>query len=271
MIDFPEKTLFFGCGNMGGAILKGWLNAGVRAQNFHVISPSKRPMPKGVSTYFSASEFDDSADMLIVGIKPQMLDDLLDDIRSLINENTIIISILAGIKLEYLQAIFLGNSVIRMMPNLAVSLGKSPIGLIGNIPYEERQYYYNLFAPLGTVEWGEDDEFINIVTAMAGSGPAYVYRFIDALSQAAASLGMEKEQAMRLAKTMVDGASELALMADDTPRELAKKVTSKGGTTAAGLEKLDKEHALEHLVEECVRAARDRGEELARLSTKKIN
>ncbi len=272
MIDFPAKTLFFGCGNMGGAILRGWINKGVAGRYFHVISPSKRAMPQGVHVYASAADFGDIADMLIIGIKPQMLDNLAEDIRSVISEKTIIISILAGIELVDLQNHFPQNSIVRMMPNLAIEFGKSPIGLFGgDISATHKQFIDTILAPLGMVEWGDNDEHINIVTAMAGSGPAYLYRFIDALALAAVDLGMEEKQAMRLATMMVDGASDLASLSTDSPSELAAKVTSKAGTTAAGLNVLDNEGALEHLVKNTVKAARDRGVELAQLSKKNID
>jgi len=265
MKDFPAKTLFFGCGNMGGSILQGWLNANIPADNFHVIDPSNRPMPDGVTAYSTAKEFHGSASMLIIGVKPQMLSGLADEMKITIGPDTIIISILAGIELATLRGIFPKNQVVRMMPNLAATLGKSPIGLYGgDISDEQKQYLSKIVEPLGAAEWGQDDEFINIVTALAGSGPAYLYRFIDALASAAAKLGMPEEQALRLAKMMVDGASDLACASTDSPHELAVKVTSKGGTTAAGLEQLDRERALEHLIENTVRAARDRGVELSR-------
>lgn len=269
MKNFPTKTLFFGCGNMGGAILRGWLNAGVQADAFHVISPSKRAMPNGVHVYANAEKFGDIADMLIIGVKPQMIVDLVDDMRSVISENTIVISILAGIELMDLQRYFPNNVIVRMMPNLAIEFGKSPIGLFGStMSDDQKQLLNDIFAPLGMAEWGDNDEHINIVTAMAGSGPAYLYRFIDALASAAMDLGMEEKQALRLAKMMVDGASDLASRSSDSPRELAAKVTSKGGTTAAGLNILDHGDALEHLIHNTVKAARNRGVELAQLSRK---
>lgn len=267
MKNFPAKTLFFGCGNMGGAILRGWLNAGAHANIFHVISPSKRAMPSGVHVYANADEFNDIADMLVIGVKPQMIDDLVGAIGSVISEKTILISILAGIELADLQRYFPNNVIVRMMPNLAIEFGKSPIGIFGSeMSDDQKQILDDIFAPLGMAEWGDDDEHINIVTAMAGSGPAYLYRFIDALASAAIDLGMEEKQALRLAKMMVDGASDLASRSNDTPRELAAKVTSKGGTTAAGLNVLDHGDALEHLIHKTVKAARDRGAELAQLS-----
>ena len=119
-------------------------------------------------------------------------------------------------------------------------------------------------APLGTPEWLADEGQLDAVTALAGSGPAFVYRFIDGLAAAGAELGLQPDQARRLALAMVEGASALAAASPDSPAELARKVTSPGGTTAAGLAVLDKDEALARLVEATLRAARDRGAELAR-------
>ncbi len=267
MKQLPEPILFFGCGNMGGAILRGWLNADAMPHKFHVISPSKRSMPAGVSVYANAAEYVEqmaAPDILILGMKPQMLDGCRDDIASLLGKDTIVISLLAGIGHAQLSALFPKNVIVRMMPNLAVEIGKSPIGVYGgddNI----RTLMDDIFTPLGKPLWVEQDAHIHIVTAMAGSGPAYLFRFIDALAAAGVSLGLEDGTSLMLAKMMVDGASDLANASANTPRELAEKVTSKAGTTAAGLEQLDHEDALQKLIEKTVKAAHDRSIELSKL------
>lgn len=266
---FPKIILFYGCGNMGGAILRGWRNADVPAHHFHVISPSKRAMPEGVAVYSSADEFtaaQGSADMVIIGVKPQMLDGVAGDIKSVINGDTLLVSILAGIEHAALKSYFPHNPVVRMMPNLAVEIGKSPIGLMGDVGDQQRDNLSKIFAHLGAPEWGDDDEHISLVTAMAGCGPAYLFRFIDALSNAANAMGMDKEQALRLATMMVDGASDLASLSDDSPSELAAKVASKGGVTAVGLSVLDRDDALEHLIKKTVKAAYDRNDEMSQMN-----
>lgn len=283
MSIFPKTILFYGCGNMGGAILRGWINADIPAHHFHVISPSKRAMPSGVSVYASAQEFiaaqgssnqdssnqsssnQNCADMVIIGVKPHMLNGVAADIQSTINEKTLVVSILAGIEHAGLKSCFPGNQVVRMMPNLAVEIGKSPIGLMGDVNDEQRDALSAIFTHLGAPEWGADDEHISLVTAMAGCGPAYLFRFIDALSKAANDMGMDKAQALRLATMMVDGASDLAMMSDDSPRELATKVASKGGVTAVGLSVLDQDDALEHLIKKTVKAAYDRNHEMSQI------
>lgn len=268
MKQLPEPILFFGCGNMGGAILRGWLNAGAVSHKFHVISPSKRTMPNGVNVYSKATEYNGkmtAPDILILGMKPQMLNDCSEDIVSLLGKDTIIISLLAGIGHAQLSALFPDNDIVRMMPNLAVEIGKSPIGLYAD-GADIRPLMDDIVSPLGKPLWVDKDAHIHIVTALAGSGPAYLFRFIDALAEAGTSLGLDTETSLLLAKMMVDGASDLASASPFTPRELAEKVTSKAGTTAAGLEQLDHEDTLQQLIYKTVKAAHDRSMALSKLS-----
>jgi pyrroline-5-carboxylate reductase len=150
------------------------------------------------------------------------------------------------------------------MPNLAAALGKSPIALVGaGLSDEAPGAVDALMTPLGTAEWLESEELMDLVTALAGSGPAFVYRFIDALAQGAADLGLPADQARRLAVTMVEGASMLAASSEHSPGELARRVASPGGTTQAGLDILDKDRALGRLIEDTLRGARDRSAEMA--------
>ena len=171
---------------------------------------------------------------------------------------------MAGVELGSLKARFPdARGVVRIMPNLAAALGKSPVALTAlGLGAELQQQVSALLAPLGTPEWLPEAQF-DLVTALAGSGPAFVYRFIDALAAGAAALGMEPGQAHRLALATVEGAAMLAACSADSPGELARKVASPGGTTEAGLKALDEGGVLGRLVEQTLRAARDRGAEMA--------
>ena len=149
------------------------------------------------------------------------------------------------------------------MPNLAVALGKAPIALAGHgLDEAGRAAVLALMRPLGTPEWVGEAEF-DLVTALAGSGPAFVYRFIDAMAAEAANLGLPREQADRMALAMVEGAAALAAASPESPGKLADRVASPGGMTREGLDVLDRGGALTALVTETLRAARDRGAELA--------
>jgi pyrroline-5-carboxylate reductase len=150
------------------------------------------------------------------------------------------------------------------MPNLAAGIGKSPLGLFARgLDDAGRVDLEALLAPLGICEWLAREDQLDAVTALAGSGPAFVYRFIAALAESGAELGLEPAQAQRLALAMVEGAASLAATSNAAPAELARRVTSPGGTTAAGLAVLDEDTALARLIAATLRAARDRGAELA--------
>jgi pyrroline-5-carboxylate reductase len=208
-----------------------------------------------------------SFDAILLGVKPQMLGEVGAQVEALAGPGTVLISILAGVELATLAQRFpRAGGGLRVMPYLAAALGKSPIGMAQRaLDASGRENAEALMAPLGMPEWIDEAEF-DLVTALVGSGPAFVYRFIDALASAAAELGLAPHKAERLALAMVDGAVALAVDADTDPGELARRVASPGGTTEAGLKVLDVDGRLRALLRNTLRAARDRGAELAAAS-----
>ncbi len=256
-----RKILIVGCGNMGGALLTGWLAGGLPPQSFTVVDPVLESVPAGVTLLRDppAGPFD----LLVLGIKPQMLNTVTPALNSLAGPETMLLSILAGVELDSLARHFPNaGAIVRLMPNLSAALGKSPLALAATrIDGAGKAALEEVLAPLGGAEWLDEVQF-DLVTALAGSGPAFVYRFIDALATGAESLGMPREQAERMALATVEGAVALAAAADVSPGELARKVASPGGTTEAGLRVLDQDGALTRLIESTLRAARDRGAEM---------
>jgi pyrroline-5-carboxylate reductase len=257
-----QSVLLVGCGNMAGAMLDGWLAAGLAAEQFTVADPAERELPAGVarmSTVPAAGSFD----VVVLGIKPQILAQVAPQVAPLAAGATLI-SILAGVELDVLEAQFPGASgIVRLMPNLSAALGKSPLAMAERgLDPRGREAITQLLAPLGTPEWIAEREF-DLVTALAGSGPAFVYRFIDALGEAAAALGLEEGTARRLALATVEGAAALAAASPHDPAELARRVASPGGVTQAGLDALDEEAALPALLQRTLRAAQDRSAEMA--------
>ena len=257
-----NSILIVGCGNMGGAMLAGWLAGGFAPGRFTVVDPVLPAAPEGVTLLRAvpAGHFD----AILLGVKPQLFGDVAPGVEPLAGEGVTVLSMMAGVELASLAARFpRADAHVRVMPNLAAALGKSPLGLAGvGVIDADRADIAAFFAPLGSGEW-MDEGLFDLVTALAGSGPAFVYRFIDALASGAESLGMPRAQADRLALAMVEGASALAASSDATPAELARRVTSPGGTTAAGLAVMDADGALSNLVEATLKAARDRGAEMA--------
>ena len=254
-----DRILIVGCGHMAGAMLQGWLAGGVEAERFTVADPAVRWLPGGIRPL---DAIPDSAnfDAILLGVKPQMLAEVAPQLEPLAGRRTVVLSILAGVELNVLADYFpRADGIVRVMPNLAAALGKSPIALVqrGSAAGVDE-----LLAPLGSTEWLDESQF-DLITALVGSGPAFVYRFIDALASAAAELGLPDSKAQRLALAMVESAATLAVDSDASPAELARRVTSPGGTTLAGLDALDEGDALRRLVEKTLRAARDRSAELA--------
>ncbi len=250
---------------MGSAMVLGWLASGVTPGYFSVVDPNAGGLPPGVSLYRSSQEVGRKFDIILLGIKPQLLPALAPDIAQLLAPGAIVISILAGTTTATLSAAFPASIVVRLMPNLAAAIGKSPLALHApQADIHAHNMLETLLAPLGSVLWIEEEGHMDAVTALAGSGPAFVYRFIDALAKGGEAAGLPRDIAAHMAIAMTEGAAILAATSGQTPEDLAARVTSPGGTTAAGLGVLDAGGALDILVGETLRAARDRGTELAR-------
>lgn len=263
------NILQFGCGNMGGAMLAGWLAGGVPAASFTIVDPFLAEAPAGATLLRAAPADAAPFDVVLLGFKPQQLVEAVPPIAPLVGEGTILLSVLAGVDLATLRRLFpRARAIVRIMPNLAAALGKSPIGLVAEEPGAgdagARAAVDALMAPLGQAEWLPAESQMDLVTALAGSGPAFVYRMIDALAAGAADLGLPREQADRLALSMVEGAAALAAASPHSPGDLADRVASPGGTTRAGLDVLDTDGRLAALMRETLRAARDRSAEMTR-------
>ncbi|MCK9543178.1 MAG: pyrroline-5-carboxylate reductase [Novosphingobium sp.] len=262
---WPRTVLMVGCGNMGGAMLEGWLAGGVGPDRFTIVDPMLPAAPEGVTLLRDLPAGGRVFDAILLGVKPQMLPDVAPRVAGLVCAETVVLSILAGVELESLARHFpQAGGIVRIMPNLAAAIGKSPIALAAKgLSDARREDVTRLMEPLGTPEWLEREAQFDTVTALAGSGPAFVYRFIDALAAAGVALGLPRDQSGRLALAMAEGAALLAARSEHDPGELARRVASPGGTTQAGLDVLDRDGALARLVEATLRAARDRSEEMA--------
>jgi pyrroline-5-carboxylate reductase len=260
----PDTILLVGCGNMGGAMLAGWLAAGMAPSRFTVADPMLAEAPAGVELLREVPER--KFDAVLIGVKPQLLGEVAPKVAPIAGKDTVVLSILAGVELASLAARFPeAGGLVRIMPNLAAAIGKSPVALFApGLRSEQRGPVTALMEPLGTPEWLAEEAQFDAVTALAGSGPAFVYRFIDALAAGAAELGLPPEQARRLALATAEGAALLAAASPHDPGELARRVASPGGTTQAGLDVLDADQALARLISATLTAARDRSAEMAR-------
>lgn len=260
----PGPFWLVGCGNMAGAMLHGWLDAGLDRRQITVVDPFLAAAPDGIRLLREPPE-DEVPALVLLAVKPQKLDEVAPVLAPALDPHTILISILAGTELASLRARFPEcPRIIRAMPNTPARLRKGAIGLYAAGADEAaRRTAETLMGQLGLVEWIDAEELFDAVTALSGSGPAFLFRFIDALAQAGAAIGLPKDQAERLAIATVEGAAALAVAADDDSGTLAERVASPGGSTREGLNVLDANDRLIGLLRETLEAALRRNREMA--------
>jgi pyrroline-5-carboxylate reductase len=262
------QLLIIGCGNMGGAMLAGWLAAGADPTGFAVLDPALEAAPEGVTLYRETGEAVAAAahDAVLLGFKPQQLRALAPGLQALTGAGVTVCSLLAGITRAQLGEAFpAARAHVRVMPNLAARINKSPVILAeAGLDEAGRAGVFALFDALGTAVWLEDEAQFDLATALAGSGPGFVYRFIDALAGAAEELGLAPDMAASLALATVEGAAALAASAEVGPAALADRVASPGGMTREGLNVLDEGAALHRLLVETLKATRDKGAALSK-------
>ncbi|EIM25838.1 pyrroline-5-carboxylate reductase [Microvirga lotononidis] len=266
----PSSLILVGAGKMGGSMLEGWLKVGVKPEGVTVLDP--RPSEemtrfcreKGIALNPSDPA---AADVLVLAIKPQMLDEAAPALNGLLGPQTLIISILAGKTIGDLRSRLPASSaIVRAMPNLPASIGRGATGAAVNEKVSETQRLTAdaLLSSNGIVEWLPSEDLIDAVTALSGSGPAYVFHLVECLAEAGTAAGLPPDLARRLARATVTGAGELLFQSDLPPATLRQNVTSPGGTTAAALEVLMRDpDGLKALMREAVAAAKRRAEELA--------
>jgi pyrroline-5-carboxylate reductase len=260
----PGPIWLIGCGNMAGAMLAGWLARGADPRQVTVIRPSGRAAAEGVRVLTALPE-DEVPALVLLAVKPQKLDEVAPALAPALEPETILVSILAGVETASLRARFPApRAIVRAMPNLPVRLNKGVVALHAEGADDaSRATVERLMAALGLVEWFEDERLFQIAGVLAGAGPAFLFRFIDALTRAGEGLGLPREQAARLAAAMVEGAGAQAAASDESPAELARRVASPGGTTQAGLNVLDEADGLAALVRRTLDAAVRRSGEMA--------
>ncbi len=257
----PASLWLVGAGAMAGAMLSRWIDTGYDPARVTVIRPSGQPFGD-VRTLTAPPADEPAPDVLMLGVKPQMLDAVAPIYAGITPR--VLVSILAGVEEAALARRFTAGAIVRAMPNLPVGIGQGVVALAsGSADTRARDDVTAMMAPLGLVEWIADPARFDAVTALAGSGPAFVYRFIDALAAAGTALGLPADKADRLALATVAGAGAMAAQADLPPATLADRVASRGGSTREGLDILDREDALVRLVQETLAAAARRNAELA--------
>jgi pyrroline-5-carboxylate reductase len=259
--------VLLGCGKMGSALLRGWLSGGVPESAVHVIEPNPSDWLRGTGVAVNGP-LPEAPAVALVAVKPQMMGEALPAMVSLGGGRTLILSIAAGTSLKAFEAAFgAGTPVVRAMPNTPAAIGRGISAIIGNAQATEAQMALAeaLLSAVGEVVRLESEGQMDAVTAVSGSGPAYVFHLIEAMAAAGEAEGLAPELALQLARATVAGAGALALETGEDPGKLRRDVTSPNGTTQAGLGVLmDETAGLPPLIRRTVRAAAARSEELGR-------
>jgi pyrroline-5-carboxylate reductase len=262
--------VLIGAGNMGGALLTGWLKNGVPGSSVIVVDPNpSEPMRKMIAdagaSHVIGVPADVTAGVLFIAVKPQLMDAVLPALKAAMGENTVVVSIAAGKTLASLEAHLGEAAMVRAMPNTPAMVGRGVTGAFANarVADHQRQLVQNLLKVSGPVEWVPGEADIDSVTAVSGSGPAYVFYLVECMAEAGRKLGLQADLAMRLARETVAGAGELLHQSPDDASRLRQNVTSPGGTTAAALGVLMAEDGMQPLFDAALEAARKRAQELA--------
>jgi len=259
--------LLVGCGKMGGALLAGWRERRI-APSFLVVEPADVPPAPDVTHHRSAAALpaDLAPAAIVLAVKPQALDEVLPPYRGLAARGIPILSIAAGKTLAYFaRRLGADAAVVRSMPNTPAAIGRGIAVACANprVSAAARGLCDRLLAAVGEVAWVEDEPLLDAVTALSGSGPAYVFLLIECMAKAGVAAGLPERLAAQLALATVAGAAELARVSGELPATLRENVTSPGGTTRAALDVLMAPGGLEALLVEAVAAAARRSRELA--------
>ncbi len=263
-------VVLVGCGKMGTAMLRGWLAAGV-ASRCVVVEPAGIPagfkLTAEILWCSSPRELraELRPDAVVFAVKPQIADEVVPDYRSLSVPETLFMSIIAGKTLIGLARHLGRAAIVRTMPNTPAAIGRGITVACANprVTNNQRQLCDRLLAAIGESAWVEDEVLMDVVTAVSGSGPAYVFLLIETLARAGQAEGLPADLALRLARATVAGSGELARISSENPAQLRENVTSPGGTTRAALDVLMAGDGFEPLIARAVAAAAARSRELA--------
>jgi pyrroline-5-carboxylate reductase len=266
--SFPGTLVLVGAGKMGGAMLAGWLRLGLDPARIVVLDPQTATevtalAAKGLRLN-PPPESIDNVSVVVLAVKPQTAPEVMASLKPLTGRNTVVLSIMAGRTLGFLgQA--LPGPVVRAMPNTPAAVGRGITVAVANkqVSTAQRELAQLLLTAIGNVEWIEDEALMDAVTAVSGSGPAYVFLLAETLARAGEAVGLPAKLAATLARATVAGSGELLHRSPLEAARLRENVTSPGGTTAAALEVLRSAEGLEPLLTKAVAAATKRSRELA--------
>jgi pyrroline-5-carboxylate reductase len=265
---FPGPLLLLGAGKMGQAMLDGWLARGLAPKKLVVLEPQPAKTIKALARRglkINPKGKTAAAAAIVIAVKPQSAPEAVPALRAYAGKSTLVVSIMAGRTIRFLEGLLPGAAIVRAMPNTPASIGRGITVAVGNakVSARQRKQATDLLAAIGAVEWIGDESLMDAVTALSGSGPAYVFLLAEAMTKAGIAAGLPAALAARLARETVAGSGELLRRADLDAATLRQNVTSPGGTTAAALAVLMGPGGFDALLTEAIAAAARRGRELA--------
>jgi pyrroline-5-carboxylate reductase len=263
-------VMLVGAGKMGMALARGWLDAGLPSSNLVLVDPAPGAEAREMAADFGVMIHPEAVglmpNVLVLAVKPQIMGSVMEGLKPVVGPHTLVVSIAAGISIATLSAGLGTGRVVRTMPNTPAQIGKGMTGAVagGDVEPKDRDAANALLSAAGQVAWFDAEGDLDAVTAVSGSGPAYVFYLVEALAAAGVAQGLSEHVAMQLARQTVIGAAAL-MEADPAPASvLRQNVTSPNGTTAAALGVLMGSDGLTPLMERAVDTARKRSEELGR-------
>jgi pyrroline-5-carboxylate reductase len=272
MIGAGGPLLLVGCGKMGGALLVGWIECGVKPSEVTAVEPTPAAAQAAAACGVrvlgetAALEPDFAPAVILLAVKPQQMDRVLAGGRRFAGEGTVFLSIAAGKPIGYFETgLGPAAAIVRAMPNTPAAVGRGMTVLVANARTSpaQRELCERLLSAAGEVAWVEEERLLDPVTAVSGGGPAYVFLLIETLAQAGVEAGLPADLAMRLARVTVAGAGELVHQASEPASRLRENVTSPGGTTLEALKVLMAPDGLQPLMTRAIAAASRRSRELA--------
>jgi len=266
-----QKLLLVGCGKMGGAMLSGWLGRDMSPADVVVVEPYGGDAIReqlDVTVIEALQELDTAfiPDIIVFAVKPQAMDEIVPLYAKFVRPETMFLSIAAGKPSSYFEKLLGdGAAIVRSMPNTPAAVGRGITVAYGNgaVSSAQKLIATRLLEAVGEVGWVEGEGLIDAVTAVSGSGPAYVFLMIECMAKAGVEVGLDPALAEQLARATVAGSGELVRQSSESASTLRENVTSPGGTTAAALEVLMAEDGLQKLMSQAVSAAEVRSRELA--------
>ncbi len=269
LADFSGTLLLVGAGKMGGAMLEGWLALGLAADKIAVLEPQPTSdiaalAGRGLRLNPAPRDIGEAA-AIVVAVKPQTAPEAMPALAPFVGGSTVTVSIMAGRTLRFLEGALPRAALVRAMPNTPAAIGRGITVAVANarVSPPQRELVHALLSAVGAVEWVEDEALMDAVTAVSGSGPAYVFLLAEAMARAGAAAGLPPALAATLARATVAGSGELLHRSPLDAASLRQNVTSPGGTTAAALDVLMGKDGLEPLMTRAIAAATKRSRDLA--------